>query len=414
MRQSRYNLRSTSTSKGTNFKNLAAKTLLAQHIFNTSNISHIYDATGTKMKIRQLLNGNNKQIWARAMSMELGRLAQGNDYGVTPTDTIDFIPYDTVPNGMKVTYASFIADHRPLKPEPDRIRCVAGGDKLDYFGDASSPTTTLAEAKLLFNSVISDAHKGAKFMSIDLKDHFLASPMSQPHYMRIRWDQIPDDIKLRYNLQPLLHNNYIYIKIKKGMYGLKEAAILAYNKLLHHLTPRGYYPIPGTAGLWRHKTRKTIFCLCVDDFGIKYFSKDDIQHFQDSLADHFKFHLDWKGENYIGLNLKWNYTQGYVDISMPNYVDKILHRLCHPPPTSPQYSPHEHFPITFGPKGTRQYATAPDTSPPLSSPTYIQQVVGSLLYYARALDNTILPALNDISTQQSKPTQNTLKNAKDY
>ncbi len=122
---------------------------------------------------------------------------------------------------------------------------------------------------------------------------------------------------------------------------------MAYNKLIHHLTPRGYYPIPGTAGLWRHKTRKTIFCLCVDDFGIKYFNKEDIQHFQDSLKDYFQFHMDWTGKNYIGLSLDWNYKDGYVDISMPNYIEKIIERLGHPPPTSPQYSPHEHFPITY-------------------------------------------------------------------
>ena len=57
---------------------------------------------------------------------------------------------------------------------------------------------------------------------------------------------------------------------------------------------------------------------------------------------------------------------------MPAYVDKILKRLCHPPPTNLQYSSHEHFPITFGKKGTQQYATAPDSLPPLKSPTYIQ------------------------------------------
>ena len=435
--QNRYNLRSTNSKQntGTNFRHLAARTLLAQHIvnnqkyspssissigcsnlahhiFDAPTVSHIYNSSGTKLTIKQLLSGSRKDIWMKALSMEIGRLAQGNDYGVTATDTIEFIPHHLVPSEEKVTYASFVADHRPLKPEPDRIRCVAGGDKLDYFGDSSSPTTTLTEAKLLFNSVISDASQGARFMTCDLKDHFLASPMKQPRYMRMRWDQIPDDIKLRYNLHTMKHYDYVYVKIKKGMYGLKEAAILAYNKLLLHLTPRGYYPIEGTAGMWRHKTRKTIFCLCVDDFGIKYFDKEDVTHFQDSLKDHFKFHLDWEGKNYIGLQLDWNYDLGYVDISMPNYILKILKRLCHPTPSTPQYSPHEHFPVIFGGKGTRQYATAPDLSPPLPSPTYIQQVVGSLLYYARALDNTILPALNDISTQQSKPTENSLKKCK--
>ncbi len=37
----------------------------------------------------------------------------------------------------------------------------------------------------------------------------------------------------------------------------------------------------------------------------------------------------------------------------------------------------------------------------------IQQVVGSFLYYAQAVDMTILMALSDIATQQAPPTKNT-------
>ena len=36
---------------------------------------------------------------------------------------------------------------------------------------------------------------------------------------------------------------------------------------------------------------------------------------------------------------------------------------------------------------------------------HIQSIVGALLYYARPLDNTLLPALNDIEMHQSKPTR---------
>ena len=153
--------------------------------------------------------------------------------------------------------------------------------------DSSSPATKLVETKMLFNSVISDADKGAKFINCDLKDHFLESPMKEAQYMRIRWDQIPEDIKTTYNLQSMRHGDYIYIKIKKGMYDLKEPAILAYNKIILHLTPRGYYCIQDTAGLSRHKTRKTTFYLCLDDFGIKYFNGDKITYFQDSLTNCF-------------------------------------------------------------------------------------------------------------------------------
>ena len=62
--------------------------------------------------------------------MELGRLAQGNKYVVTPTDCIHFIPHSDVPSNTKVTYEHFIAAYRPFKPKPSRIRCVAGGENL--------------------------------------------------------------------------------------------------------------------------------------------------------------------------------------------------------------------------------------------------------------------------------------------
>ena len=73
----------------------------------------------------------------------------------------------------------------------------------------------------------------------------------------------------------------------------------------------------------------------MDDFGIKYYNKADSNHFQDSLKDHFDFHLDYEGKNYMGLKLDWNYAAGYVDIYMPDYIEKysnaynIPHRTVH-------------------------------------------------------------------------------------
>ena len=42
---------------------------------------------------------------------------------------------------------------------------------------------------------------------------------------------------------------------------------------------------------------------------------------------------------------------------------------------------------------------------------YIQSVTGSHLYYGRALDHTILSALNELGTQQFQPTQKIKENA---
>ena len=62
------------------------------------------------------------------------------------------------------------------------------------------------------------------------------------------------------------------------MYGLKQAAIIAYNQLICHMKPQGYYPVPFTTGIWAYKTIKKT-CLCVDDFGLKYFSEKALCNF---------------------------------------------------------------------------------------------------------------------------------------
>ena len=53
----------------------------------------------------------------------------------------------------------------------------------------------------------------------------------------------------------------------------------------------------------------------------------------------------------------------------------------------------------------------PDHSPPLNKQdtTFVQEIIGVFLYYARAVDCTMLTALSSLATQQAKPTQNTLQ-----
>ena len=62
-------------------------------------------------------------------------------------------------------------------------------------------------------------------------------------------------------------------KPSKGMYGLKQAAIIAYKQRIAYIDSHWYYPVPLTTGLLPHQTRKTYFWLCVDNSGIKYFSR---------------------------------------------------------------------------------------------------------------------------------------------
>ena len=118
-----------------------------------------------------------------------------------------------------------------------------GGDKLEYTHDASSPAANLLETKLILNSTISDSHKGAKFAIIDIKNFFLQSTLPEPEYMKINSKYFPENIKNKYNINKIQNNDgFIYRKIQKGMYGLKQAARLAYEQLINNLKQHGYSP----------------------------------------------------------------------------------------------------------------------------------------------------------------------------
>jgi len=110
---------------------------------------------------------------------------------------------------------------------------TVGGDKLDAYQDVRSPAIGITETKLHLNSTISDAHQGARYCTADVKDFFLNSVMKIFQYMRIHRQYIPQDIIDEYQLTNDFFDSkgYIYVEIQKGMYGLKEVAILAYDQL---------------------------------------------------------------------------------------------------------------------------------------------------------------------------------------
>ena len=382
----------------------------SQTLPSTDTINHIYQGQH-KETIDTLIEGPSKEVWQQALSNELGRLSQGNEK-VSGTDTISFINKNTIPRNKKVTYANMVCDYRPLKSEPYRVRLTVGGDRLDYPHDASSPAATLIDAKLLINSTISDSAKGARFFTIDIKDFFLQSHLPQPEYMRIHFKYFPPDMIHKYELNKIKNEDgFIYCQIKKGMYGLKQAARLAYEQLVQNLKRHGYSPDPIATNIWSHTHRKTKFCLCVDDFGIKYFTKDDAHHLISALQKYYSITTDWTGSNYCGLKIDWNYHHGFADIAMPTYIPNALGKLNHPDPTTPQFAPHRWNRPNYG--ATQQFAPLEDTTTtlPPSDKTRIQSITGTLLYYGRAVDSTILPAVNDIASTQARPTEQTVNKA---
>ena len=97
-------------------------------------------------------------------------------------------------------------------------------------------------------------------------------PNGDREYMQIHGKYFDEEFKKLHNLPGKVNEDgYVYCAIQLGMYGLKQAAILSYNLIKRHLKPECSYPIKESNGLWKHKTRRTIFAFTVDNFAIKYF-----------------------------------------------------------------------------------------------------------------------------------------------
>jgi hypothetical protein len=229
----------------------------------------------------------------------------------------------------------------------------------NLLGRREHKSSRLTVVKLLLNSVISTPE--ARFMTGDIKNFYLGTPMMEYEYMRVPVSAVPDDIMEEYNL----HNGYLYVEVRKGMYGLPQAGRLANDLLTKKLAPHGYHPCPITPGLWKHETNSVVFTLVVDDFGVKYTDKADAEHLMNALKQHYEVTEDWTGSKYLGLSIDWDYQARTCDISMPGYVERALQRFQHPNPTRPQHSPHAWQPPNYG--ATIQYAATDDNAPLLNA-----------------------------------------------
>jgi hypothetical protein len=311
-----------------------------------------------------------------ANAEEIGRLAQGYK-GIKGTNTIFFIRRKAIPKGRKPTYLRIVLAYRPEKDNPHRIRWTCGGNRVDYPRATSTKTADLSTVKCHINSVISTPH--ARYMTGDLKDFYLGTPMKHYEYMRISVKYIPDQIMDQYELWDLVKNGFVYVEIRRGMYGLPQAGRLANDALCAFLAPHGYEPVPITPGLWRHQTRDITFTLVVDDFGIKYNTRADVDHLLNTLKQKYVVKEDWTGTRYCGLTMEWDYPSRAVTISMPGYIERVLKRFAHPMPSRPEDAPHQWTRPQYGAKV--QFAPTTDSSPYLINPGYHESKKSSAHYY---------------------------------
>jgi hypothetical protein len=148
-----------------------------------------------------------------------------------------------------------------------------------------------------------------------------------------------EEIVDKYNLEALSVDGWVFIEIRKVMYGLKQPGLLANQLLQTRLAPFGHYPARHTPGLWLHKTRPIAFSLIVDDFAVKYVGKQHDDHLRDALLQIYELTTDWEAKVYSDMSLKWDYRTRTCCISMHGYVSNVLSKFQHDAPNHPKHTP---------------------------------------------------------------------------
>jgi hypothetical protein len=89
---------------------------------------------------------------------------------------------------------------------------------------------------------------------------------------------------------------------------------------------------------------------------------------------------------------------------MHGYIKVALHKYQHPAPARPEHAPHKWNPPIY--RAKTQFVTETTTSPALSNKEInkLQQLTGTLLYYARAVDPTLVIPINVLASEQSAAT----------
>jgi hypothetical protein len=118
-------------------------------------------------------------VWSQSFGKEIRKLA-------TITETIAFVTKQQIPRDRRrdITYGRIVCAYRSEKKDPYRNHITMGGDLINHPGDCGTPTADLLTIKLMFNSIISTPN--AKFMTIDMKDFYLMTPMDGFEYFRMK------------------------------------------------------------------------------------------------------------------------------------------------------------------------------------------------------------------------------------
>ena len=259
------------------------------------------------------------------------------------------------------------------------------------FDETFSPVARLDAIRLLFAEA---CMQDWEIHQIDIKSAFLNGDLDEEIYME----------------QPqgfIMDKNKVY-RLKKVLYGLKQASRQWFLKLTWALDQLGYVRFHGEDTIWFFDNRDgedptnsfnnmlCIVILYVDDITIIANNSDAIRLAEEELAQHFELSRSTEMTHFLGLHIIRDRSKKTLSINQSKYISDVLARF--EVDTKPTF-----LPMPIGRKFER--STIPEEKIDQVFRRKYQSIIGSLMYAMLGSRPDISFAVTKLAQFASNPTE---------
>ena len=195
-------------------------------------------------------------------------------------------------------------------------------------------------------------------------------------------------------------------RLKRSLYGLKQAARQWYERFNDTLIDNGFTPIYSDAGIYVYTREDGQSCIYVilymDDLLLLGLDLRAIQQLKDRLKKEFKMKDLGPVKSYLGMRINHDYKNSVIDIDQEAYIIDMLKR----------FNMSDCIPTSLPMKANQWLTASKEPCTPQMRSDY-QRIVGSLMWVMLGTRPDISFAVTRLSHFNNNPSKEHLEAAKD-
>lgn len=294
--------------------NNEGKMIVSRDVFFNENLLTIDAANVSKVKpqdpplsMSELRTRSDRDIWFKAAQEEIQSL---ND-----NETWELVD---VNDDMNIIDSKWVFSYKYNADgtiEKAKARLVAKGFKqkpfIDYI-ETFAPVSKFVSIRIILTVAMM---KKMLIVQMDVKTAFLNGTLIENIYMRQPEGFTVDENKV--------------CKLKKSIYGLKQAAMVWNTEIDNHLKSLGFINLSTDTCIYKRKTvlDEMFIILYVDDLIVIGTDEKCLHEFGENLKQKFELKILPNLDQFLGINIKWDKTNNVIELSQERYIVELLERF---------------------------------------------------------------------------------------